>query len=180
ILSIGRFFRHLHSKRQDLLIDVFNRFRKESEYGKKYKLILVGGATEEDEKYVEELREKAKKIGNIEIHTNISNGKLKDLMSRSQIYWHAAGLDTKKSDLSSVEHFGMAPLEAMSAGCCVFCVKAGEMSDLLAGDKYGFLYDSQEELLRKTIKIVNDPNRLIEVTESGKKWVEDNFSFETF
>lgn len=180
ILSIGRFFKHLHSKRQDLLIDVFNRFRKGSEYGKKYKLILVGGATEEDEKYVEELRNKSKRIGNVEIYTNISNEKLKDLMSRSQIYWHATGLGTKKSDLSSVEHFGMAPLEAMSAGCCVFCVRAGEMGDLLAGDKYGFLYDNQEELLRKTIQIVNDPSKLIKVTESGKKWVKDNFGFEIF
>ena len=43
ILSVGRFFSHLHSKRQDLIIQAFKKLKVKFKKFSDYKLILAGG-----------------------------------------------------------------------------------------------------------------------------------------
>src|SRR3989339_532391 len=47
ILSVGRFFSHLHSKRQDLIIQAFKELKNKSKKLSDYKLILAGGLKKE-------------------------------------------------------------------------------------------------------------------------------------
>src|SRR3989344_3889868 len=54
ILSVGRFFSHLHSKRQDLMIKAFKELKKKSKEFTDYKLVLAGGLMKEDQKYFDD------------------------------------------------------------------------------------------------------------------------------
>ena len=56
ILSVGRFFSHLHSKRQDLMIKYFKELKKQSKEFSDYKLIFAGGLIDEDKKYFDGLK----------------------------------------------------------------------------------------------------------------------------
>jgi len=56
ILSVGRFFGYLKSKKQEFIIDVFKKLYEEDKL-KDWKLILAGSAGDGDQPYINELRE---------------------------------------------------------------------------------------------------------------------------
>ena len=141
IISIGRFFKHLHSKRHDILIEVFNKLLQKDPLFKNFKLILAGGLKEEDRNYFEELKVMAKGEERIKLIVNPSFNQILDLYRESLIYWHGAGFGIEENqNPQQVEHLGITPLEAMAAGCVVFAHESGGPKELIKDDKNGFLY----------------------------------------
>ena len=181
ILSVGRFFSHLHSKRQDLAIKTFLQLKSQSKEFKEYKLILAGGLMKEDQKYFNQLKSLAKNDSSIEFKPNIKLYELYKLYKLSNYFWHFAGygVDEEKNP-EQVEHFGITPLEAMASGCLTFCYSAGGPKELIVDGENGFLFSNEHQLIDKMIKVDLDGALKANIRKNGIKFVKENFSYKIF
>ena len=153
ILSVGRIHKpgNQHNKNFEFMIDAHKKLNNN------YKLIICGSCDKdiaEDLKYLKKLK-KSIKGKSIEIHENIKKEKLLNLYSKADIYWHAAGFGADEDlEPHKFEHFGIAPLEAMSYGALPLVYKIGGPADNLASvNDYNFTYKDSNELVKKTLKI---------------------------
>jgi glycosyltransferase involved in cell wall biosynthesis len=181
ILSVGRFFPHLHSKRQDVLIEAFTKLQKKDSAFRSYKLILAGGLTdaEEDREYYAKLTQMKKENNAIEIQTNISNKELLELYRDAEIYWHAAGFGLNEDrQADGVEHLGITPLQGMAAGAIVFCHNSGGPRRYIHSGENGFLYNSVNELVEQTASLEKKTEE--KIREAGIEYVRSNFSKKVF
>ncbi len=181
ILSVGRFFSHLHSKNQGEIIETFKKLKNQSQKFKDYKLILAGGLKKEDQLYFDELKQTANDDPSIIFKPNLSLYELYKLYELSVFFWHFTGLgiDEEKHP-EMVEHFGIAPLEAMASGCLTFCYSAGGPKELINDGKNGFLFTDVNELINKIIKVNSNETLKEKVIKNGKQFVKENFSYDIF
>ncbi len=181
ILSVGRFFKHLHSKRQDVLIHAFTRLQHDFPETRDYTLVLAGGLRQEDQAYMDELEQLSSINKNILFRPNIAFDELKKLYSQAHVYWHAAGYgidENTQPDL--VEHVGISPLEAMASGCITFCYKAGGPARYVSHGSNGFLYSSMDELVELTADVLHDGKKQLDVMKNGQIFVGSHFSYPVF
>ena len=181
ILSVGRFYSHLHSKNQSMLINWFNKLQRMHSSVKKFKLKIAGGLMEEDKIYFNDLAKLTKNIPNIELQPNLSHLDLAKLYRKAKIYIHTAGFGVdEQRNPEKVEHLGITPLEAMANGCLTFCFNAGGPKELITNAETGFLYSSETDLNAKLIRIINNETQQLRIKSQAKKFVENNFSYEIF
>lgn len=180
ILSVGRFFEGKHCKRHDILISAFKELLKTN---KDVELHLAGSLHPEPQhrQYLDNLLKDAEGFP-IFFHINISYEQIANLYSTSEIYWHAAGFGIDAvTEPEKAEHFGIAIVEAMSAGCIPIIYNAGGAKDLIIENKTGFHFSTIEELIEKTrILIENmDSKNTKEIIENdileSRKYDQEEF-----
>ncbi len=180
ILVVGRFFKQLHAKRQDVAIDWFKTFQKENKL-KDYKLILAGNVKDEDKAYFDELKHMAQDNKNIEFYPNCSFEELLKLYKKSEIYWHMTGIDIdENTHPEKVEHLGITPLEAMASGCIVFGFKAGGLKEIIIDNTNGYLFSNAEELYTKIEQIILNDELRKQIRSSAFKYVKEQFNYSVF
>lgn len=181
ILSVGRFFSHLHSKKQDIIIKTFKKIKQKNSLFKNFKLILAGGLKEKDKDYFIYLKKIAADDCSIIFKPNISQKELYRLYQKATFFWHFAGygVDEEKYP-QNVEHLGITPLEAMAAGCLTFCYKAGGPRTLIKDGLNGFLFNSEKELIRKMENVIFDKIMQKNIKKNAYDFVFKNFSYEVF
>lgn len=157
ILNVGRFFSHLHSKKQDIMVNFFRDLcDKYPEIMAGWKLVLIGPI--EDLKYAQKVSLAAKGYP-IEIIHNANNEQVRDWYKRSSIYWHATGFGQSEIDHPErMEHFGITTLEAMAAGCVPIVIKRGGQPEVLGRKLQDCLWETQAELEKKTLMIIKKPH----------------------
>jgi len=181
ILSVGRFFSHLHSKKYDLMIQAFKDLKKRSEKFSDYKLILAGGLKKEDQEYFNSLKKLAKNDSSIIFKPNISLYELYKLYELSSYFWHFTGYGIdEENHPEQVEHFGITPLEAMASGCITFCYSAGGPKELITDGKNGFLFLNTNELIDKMIKINSNESIKETIINNEKQYIKKKFSYQIF
>ncbi len=181
ILTVGRFFRHLHAKRQDIVIKSFKKIQQKNHLFKDFKLYLVGGLQEEDKAFFNKLKLMAQDNKNIIFLPNVSYKTLIEYYKKAMFYWHAAGYEVNEDkNPELVEHMGIAPLEAMASGCVTFCHNSGGPKEVIKNGVTGFLYENLEGLIDKTAAIYQDENKKNKITANAKKYIQENFSYEIF
>lgn len=181
ILSVGRFFPHLHSKRQDLAIDYFIKLKKLYPQFKDYQLHLAGSVNPKDQDYIKELRVKSAHDPSIVFHVNIPYEKLINLYQKARYYWHFAGFGIDEDKFpQNTEHLGITPLEAMASGCLVLAYKAGGPKELIYQGKNGYLFDTKEQLFFLMDKIFNNVDQQKKVSNLAQIFIKENFSYSTF
>ena len=181
ILSVGRFFSHLHSKRQDLIIRAFKDLKNKSKKFANYKLILVGGLKKEDQEYFNYLKKLAENDSSMIFKPNVGLNELYKLYELSNYFWHFTGYGVdEENHPEQVEHFGITPLEAMASGCLTFCYSAGGPKELITDGKNGFLFSNTDELIDKMIKIDLNKTLKEKIINYGKQFVKENFSYKVF
>ncbi|MDO4902545.1 MAG: glycosyltransferase [bacterium] len=146
--------RQVNWKRLDLAVEVFKK--------NGVKLKLVGTGAEH-----EKLKNLAENSPNIEFISPIH-----DTEKLSQIVAEAHGFV-----FPSLEPFGIAPIEALSAGVPVVAFSQGGARDYIIEGKNGVFFDEQtveslEEAIKKFEKINFDKK---EISKTAKKFSEDNF-----
>lgn len=158
ILSVGRFFTQLHSKRQDVLISIFKKmYDQNKDELKNWRLLLVGKV--EDETYLSDLKEMSKGYP-IEIMTDLSRSELITTYQQAKIYWHAAGFGINETrEPEKVEHFGISTVEAMAAGAIPLVVPKGGQKEIIMNylDELG--WNTEDECSTKTLSLIKDTKK---------------------
>lgn len=149
ILSVGRFDNLMHDKRQDILIEAFQKLKSNN-----WELVLTGGMLH----HQNQLRSLYKRAHGypIKIIANPSWIELSKLYGQASIYWHAAGYG---SDLNlnpqKAEHFGISTVEAMSAGAVPLVYNGGGLREIVTSGVDGYLWDHPENLISDTQNLIN-------------------------
>jgi glycosyltransferase involved in cell wall biosynthesis len=178
ILTVGRFFTHLHAKKHDRIIKLF---KKNKEKFPGFKLILAGGLKKENENYLNSLKKLAGRDPDINFQTNLSYNQLLNLYKKSRIYWHFAGfgIDEKKNP-HLVEHFGITPLEAQAAGCIPLVYAAGGPKEMIKNGVNGFLFRQEKDLISLTSRVIQDENLQEKIKKNAKDFITRNFNYSAF
>ncbi len=153
ILSVGRFGGLYNAKKFDVLIDAFETFIQEKAY-KGYTLALAGGVLLTDTHAFEALRKRVEKLP-VVLYPDCPYKTLISLYEESSVYWHAAGFGETKPE--NMEHFGIAPVEAMSAGTVPVVYNGGGLPEIVTDGTDGYLWNTPEKLVAKTKELVSDP-----------------------
>lgn len=156
ILSVGRFFdeRSGHSKRQLEMVRAFRTLIEGGLVG--WRLVLIGGCSPADREYAMAVRREAQGLP-VEVRLSAPSSVLDAHLAEASIFWHAAGFG---SDLElhpdRAEHFGISPIEAMSAGAVPVVFGAGGPAEVVQHDINGLHFHSIEELLHHTRRLIDD------------------------
>lgn len=169
ILSVGRFFPWLHSKKQDVLIEAFRLLINKYQQFENWSLELVGSVDKGGQQYLNEVISKSVGLP-VKVHLNISYNELKDCYSRAKIYWHASGFgeDLEKYP-EKAEHFGITTIEAMAAGAIPLVFNGGGQKEIVKDGYNGFTWTEISELINKTQMITKNRKKTIEVSNCAIK-----------
>ncbi len=180
VLSVGRFDNVLNAKKQDVLIDAF-KILVEKEGVKNWKLILAGGSLIDpgQNSYLKYLKEKAEDLP-VEFIINRNFKDLKEVYSKSKIYWHAAGFSVNETNHpENTEHFGMTVVEGMASGLVPVVVAKGGLPEIISDGIDGYLWQNIDELVFKTKSLIDSPQDLEKMSQKAlikcQKFSKDNF-----
>ena len=165
ICSVGRFFTLGHGKKQELLIAAFKRladFRKDE-----WELHLVGGLGNEPSsiEFFKYLKEQSRGYP-IFFHINASREEVEKIYLKSRIFWHATGFgESENDDPIRFEHFGIAPIEAISAKCIPILFNGGGLREIIETidlDKVKHLFNTIDELVDNTLYFQDEPYQILD------------------
>jgi glycosyltransferase involved in cell wall biosynthesis len=155
ILSVGRFSTMAHTKKQ---LEMMSAFRDLHPRLPGWTYASVGGLNTraENHAYFERVRNEAAGYP-ARVDANLERAQVKELFARAKIFWHATGLDEDPHahpELS--EHFGIATVEAMAAGCVPVVINRGGQPDIVQHGETGFLWNTLDELKHYTELLAGD------------------------
>lgn len=159
ICSIGRFTKKGNNKKHEIMILAFKKLVDNGLLG--WELHLAGGLGQEpsSQQYAQSLQQQ---IGNypIYLHFSPSRKELEKMLHHSKIYWHAAGFGLNKNrHPEQFEHFGITPLEGISAGCLPIVFQGGGLTEIITVsglDENKHTFGTIEELITRTNYLINN------------------------
>ena len=157
VLTVGRFFQGGHDKRQDVVIDILKQLSQR--FDKSIPLALVGSlhATASSRARFSELVAMAKGC-DCRFYPNGSRQDLMDLYMQGGILIHAAGYGVDKfAHPESLEHFGIAPVEAASVGCIPLVYDEGGPAEVMDLLDCPTTFQSIPEAVEQLARLVADP-----------------------
>jgi glycosyltransferase involved in cell wall biosynthesis len=157
VLGVGRFFASGHSKRHDLMAQVFRDIYDAGHRG--WELHLAGSLHAHyaaDVEYFERVRRLTEGYP-IHLHVDAPREVLLDLYKRASIYWHAAGYGVDEATRpAELEHFGLTTVEAMAHGAVpVVIARAGQL-EVVEDGKTGLVWEDRSQLQILTVEVMND------------------------
>ena len=156
ILAVGRFVSGRRSKCQLEMIQMFRELVAGGLTG--WQLHIAGMA--QDEEYCQRVREMADGLP-IFLHFDISRTELEQLYGKSSLFWHAAGVQCDpETEPECMEHFGIATVEAMSAGTIPLVINRGGQPEIVGASDSGVLWNTFEECKDATWKLIHDQARM--------------------
>ncbi|MBI3366771.1 glycosyltransferase family 4 protein [Candidatus Roizmanbacteria bacterium] len=181
ILHVGRFrVKNVKAgdyKKQSVMIDAFRKMVKNGLSN--WKLIIAAGVKDEDKDEFNKMVSTAKGFP-VDFVINKSNEELLDLYHKAKIYWHASGYGedlNKHPDYA--EHFGISTVEAMAARGVPVVFNAGGQKEIIEDGESGFLWNTVQEFMSFTIKLVSNAKLLNkmsdEALERSKEFTGDRF-----
>lgn len=164
ILVLGRF---TQVKKQAELIAVFKKHRSRLPG---WSFNCIGGLSEDnsaDLEYFDVVGREASGVAELTI--NAPRVQVHSELSRSRIFWHGMGIDVDETrQPMKIEHFGIATVEAMAAGCIPIVVNQGGQREIVTHGETGFLCNSLEEFAERTIEISADPTRSAKMASAAR------------
>ena len=177
ILSVGRFATQGHSKKQ---LEMLGAFRALSGELAGWEYFSVGGVEDSasGRAYLAEATAVARDGAHVE--ANIGRDRLTQLYQRSKVFWHAAGFgEDDEHHPERSEHFGIATVEAMAAGCVPIVINKGGQREIVEHGVSGFLWNTLEELKLYTLQIARDEKFRIRMADAARLRAQ-RFSTEKF
>jgi glycosyltransferase involved in cell wall biosynthesis len=157
ILNVGRFFVEGHSKKQDVMLDVFREMCDKG-LAEGWQLVLVGRKHDDEASlsYVAALESAA--IGYpVVLRYDMDYAELQDWLKKAKIYWHATGYgELRDANPERAEHFGLSTIDAAQAGAVPVVFEAGGQPEIISHGKNGFLWRTTGELIQFTGKLMHD------------------------
>jgi glycosyltransferase involved in cell wall biosynthesis len=177
ILTVGRFFPHLHNKKQLEMVEFFKQMINDGL--ENTKLFIIGSIDPGGQNYFDEVKRAA--VGfPISIVTNATYYQLSEIYSESKIYWHAAGFneDLEKYP-EKAEHFGVSTIEAMARGCVPVVFAGGGQLEIIKHKENGYLWTQSNDLQFITKNLLEDDQLLAYISLSAFQSVQ-NYSLNKF
>ena len=184
IATLGRFFDpiHGHGKKQRDLVDGFvlldeaGRSRVGDE---QWRFALVGGADAANREYALSVKRAA--IGHpIDVHINRPRSVVEDTLANASIYWHGTGYGEQVAKHPErFEHFGIAVVEAMLAGCVPVVFGEAGPAEIVRHGVDGYHWHTLEQLAEFTYVLMTDGEKRRSMAESavvrGREYSIDRF-----
>jgi len=143
ICVIGNMFYEAdgHCKNQHILIECLRLL------GKGWKMTIIGNVV--NPSYFEHLKVLAKDL-DVVFLPGCTDSLKEGVLRKSKFFWHGNGYDRVRPD--QTEHFGIAPEEALKAGCLTYVHSSGGAQDFCTS------WNTPEELIRLTKSEVANPS----------------------
>ena len=119
---------------------------------------MVGsvGPRPQDRAYFERIQFLARGFP-IAVEEGVSEEVLAEAYGRASIYWHATGYgESERRNPAGFEHFGVAAVEAMSAGAVPLVYDGGGLKETVQPSVSGFRWRGVQELRGRTWDLVRD------------------------
>jgi glycosyltransferase involved in cell wall biosynthesis len=173
ILSVGRFSTMAHTKKQ---LETMGAFRalQQTTVGR-WSYACVGGLNDraENHAFFERIQESGRGMSTL-VEANLDMAALRSLFARAKIYWHATGLDDDTDARPELaEHFGIATVEAMAAGCVPVVINKGGQPEIVRHGETGFLWNTLEELQKYTQLLADDATLWARMSAAAKDRARD-------
>jgi len=169
-LNIGYISRMNKCNGLEVLVDAFILLKENSKWAN-VNLIITGGSTGDDDKFLKGIKKKIKDSGlekSVEFHKDFEEE------GRHEFF--------KKVSIISVpviegEAFGLYLLESMASGIPVVQPELGAFPEIVKKSGGGITYSANvpEELAKALISLLDDPEKLSQLSASGRQGVEKHF-----
>lgn len=180
ILNVGRFgIRNAGSsyKKQEVLAKTFQEMVEKGL--KDWELVFIMSVSEGEQEKAEAFAEIYKKFP-IKLFINPDLSVVSEMYNKASIYWHAAGFgENLEAYPDRAEHFGIATVEAMSRGVVPVVIHAGGQPEIVTDGENGFLWRTTEELIEKTMHLIED-TKLREILSRQAEKRAERFDIKRF
>jgi glycosyltransferase involved in cell wall biosynthesis len=168
--NIGYVSRMCHENGMDILVDAFILLKKKKEF-EDVGLVLTGGSTGDDRKFLSEIRTKIKEHGlqdSVEFHENFEEEGLRAFFEKVSMV---------SVPVRNGEAFGIYLLECMVSGVPVVQPALGAFPEIVNLAGGGQIYDSNtpEALAASLEELLTDRSKLEKLSREGKAGVEKHF-----
>lgn len=173
ILHIGRFAPGGHCKRQDLMISAFRRLAEGCPVRAELHLAGAVGGDPEARAYLKSLVEAARGLP-VVFHPNAGAAQIAELYCGATLFWSltGAGQDVRtRPELS--EHFGIAIVEAMSAGVVPIALRQGGPPEIITEGRDGILIDDARDVVRVSRTVLASAGRLASMSAAARSRARD-------
>jgi glycosyltransferase involved in cell wall biosynthesis len=180
IVAVGRFAAGGRSKRQLEMVEIFQGLVDRGLAG--WELHLVG--TGQDPESVRRVVEAARGLP-VVVHLDASRQELEEVCGAASIFWHFTGaLEDPETAPERMEHFGIATVEAMSAGAVPVVIARGGQPEIVRGSQSeivgaGLLWQTFEECAEQTWRLCHDEPLRVRLCEAARRRAAD-FAFPVF
>ncbi len=168
ILTVGRFSilpNGTDFKKLAFLAESFKKFQRKRLKG--WRMAIVTSVKGEDEDRFNKFQSEIKN-SKITIYKNASHEQIISLYKKAKIYWHASGFGEDLLKFPErAEHFGISTVEAMSYGAVPVVVDAGGQPEIVKENENGYLWKSEDELIKKTHKLAVNKDLFANLQEEG-------------
>jgi glycosyltransferase involved in cell wall biosynthesis len=174
IVAVGRFAGGGRSKRQLEMVEVFRGLVERGLAGWELHLIGTGQDPESVRRVVEVSRELP-----VVIHLDASRRELEEVCGASSVFWHFTGaLEDPEASPEKMEHFGIATVEAMSAGAVPVVVARGGQPEIVE-EGTGLLWETFEQCAEQTWRLCHDEPLRAHLCEAARRRAGD-FAYPLF
>jgi glycosyltransferase involved in cell wall biosynthesis len=157
IVSIGRFDPR-DRKNVRGQFEAFPKFL--AQVGEGWSLCMMGfcGEGPEERKYVDMLRDRVRGLP-VTLLVNADRGSVLRFLREAKLFWHSRGLaghEEESLPAWRMEHFGIATVEAMMAGCVPLVPASGGQPEIVEHGMSGFLCRDADALIAHSVEVAND------------------------
>jgi glycosyltransferase involved in cell wall biosynthesis len=168
--NIGYVSRMCHSNGLDILVDAFILLKRRPGF-EDVNLVLTGGSTGDDRKYIAELKHRLRENGlqqQLEIHDDFEEEGLREYLDKVSVV---------SVPVRNGEAFGIYLLECMVSGIPVVQPRLGAFPEIVGLTGGGVIYEENtpEALALALEKLLSDPVEMDRLSRTGKEGVVEHF-----
>lgn len=168
--NIGYVSRMCHSNGLDILVDAFILLKQKEGFGD-VNLVLTGGSTGDDKKFLADIRNRLRENGlqqQVEFHEDFEEQGLRDYLEKVAVV---------SVPVRNGEAFGIYLLECMVSGIPVVQPALGAFPEIVGLTGGGVIYkeNTPEALALALEKLLSDPVEMDRLSGMGKEGVERHF-----
>ncbi len=169
--AIGFLSRMNEGNGLEILVDAFINLKKNTQFDN-LKLILTGGKTSDDDKFIDKQIRKLKKANvfhYVEIVADFRTSVLNDFFKQISVL---------SVPVLNGEAFGLYLLEALASGIPIVQPDLAAFPEIAAISKAGVVYhpNNADALADKLAEVLSDLEKLHQMSFNGRKAVEENFN----